>query len=91
MSHFIDIAAVQDNRMLVDSLWAWASQSRDIRLTAVTSTVDELLRARREPVDVVVLDTALRAEPDPAGNVGRLIVANPARRGFRSRGEEVRP
>ncbi len=54
MSHFIDIAAVEDNRMLVDSLWAWASESRGIRLTAVTSTVDELLRARREPVDLRV-------------------------------------
>src|SRR5215472_2709944 len=63
MSHFIDIAAVEDNRMLVDSLWAWASDSRGIRLKAVTSTVEELLRARREPVDVVLLDAALRAEP----------------------------
>src|SRR5262252_2975637 len=76
MSHFIDIAAVQDNRMLVDSLWAWASESRGIRLKAVTSTVDELLRARREPVDVVLLDAALRAEPDPAGNIRRLIDAD---------------
>jgi len=75
MSHFIDIAAVEDNRMLVDSLWAWASDSRGIRLKAVTSTVEELLRARREPVDVVLLDAALRAEPDPAGNVRRLIDA----------------
>src|SRR5215470_16852916 len=75
MSHFIDIAAVEDNRLLVDSLYAWASESRDIRLQAVTSTVDELLRARRGPVDVVLLDAALRAEPDPAGNVRRLIDA----------------
>src|SRR5215469_7844182 len=75
MSHFIDIAAVEDNRMLVDSLWAWASDSRGIRLMAVTSTVEELLRARREPLDVVLLDAALRAEPDPAVNVRRLIDA----------------
>jgi two-component system nitrate/nitrite response regulator NarL len=75
MSYFINIAAVEDNRMLVDSLWAWASESRGIRLKAVTSTVDELLRARRGHVDVVLLDAALRAEPDPAGNVRRLIDA----------------
>ena len=75
MSHFTDIAAVEDNRMLVDSLRAWASESGGIRLTAVTSTADELLRARREPVDVVLLNAALRSEPDPARNVRRLIDA----------------
>lgn len=75
MSYFIDIAAVEDNRMLVDGLRAWASESRGIRLKAVTSTVDELLRAPRGPVDVVLLDAALRAEPDSAGNVRRLIDA----------------
>ena len=69
------IAAVEDNRMLVDSLRAWASESGGIRLTAVTSTADELLRARREPVDVVLLNAALRSEPDPARNVRRLIDA----------------
>jgi hypothetical protein len=37
--------------------------------------VDELLQARRGPIDVVLLDAALRAEPDPAGNVRRLIDA----------------
>ena len=75
MSHFIDIAAVEDNRMLVDGLRAWARESRGVRLTAVTSTVGELLRAQHEPVDVVLLNAALRAEPDPARNVRRLISA----------------
>jgi two-component system, NarL family, nitrate/nitrite response regulator NarL len=75
MSYFVDIAAVEDNRMLVDSLRAWASESGGIRLKAVASTVDELLRAWRGHVDVVLLDAALRAEPDTAGNVRRLIDA----------------
>ena len=75
MSHSIDIAAVEDNRMLVDSLRAWPSESRGIRLAAVASTADELLRVRREPVDVVLLNAALRAEPDPTRNVRRLIDA----------------
>src|SRR5215831_7782331 len=75
MSHFIDIAAVEDNRMLVDSLRAWPSESRDIRLAAVTSAADELLRVRRAPVDFVLLNAALRAEPDPTRNVRRLIDA----------------
>jgi len=46
VSPVIDIAAVEDNRMLADSLRAWAGQSPGIRLTAVTAAVDELLRAR---------------------------------------------
>ncbi len=72
MSRVIEIAAVEDNRMFADSLRAWASETQGIRLTAVTSTVDELLRARREPLDVVLLNAALRAGPDPAVNVRRL-------------------
>jgi DNA-binding NarL/FixJ family response regulator len=72
MSPVIDIAAVEDNRMFVDSLRAWASASEGIRLMAVTTTVDELLRARCAPLDVVLLNAALRAEPDPGCNVRRL-------------------
>ena len=75
MSPVIHIAVVEDNRMLVDSLRAWARESQGIRLTAVTRTVDELLRARCQRVDVVLLNAALRAEPDPARNVRRLIDA----------------
>lgn len=75
MSHVIDVAVVEDNKILVDSLRAWASRLADIRLMAVTSTVDELLRARRRHFDVVVLDAALRAEPDPAFNARRLLDA----------------
>jgi len=72
VSAVIDIAAVSDNRMLADSLRAWASASPGIRLIAVTATVGELLEARCQPVDTVLLDAALRAEPDPARNVARL-------------------
>jgi DNA-binding NarL/FixJ family response regulator len=75
MSPVIDIAAVEDNRMLADSLRAWASESEGFRLTTVTSTVDELLRARCQPLDVVLLNAALRVEPDPGRNVHRLIDA----------------
>ena len=76
MSLVINIAAVEDNRMLADCLRAWAGPSPGIRLTAVASTVGELLQvARCQPVDVVLLDAVLRAEPDPACNVRRLIEA----------------
>ncbi len=71
----IELAAVEDDRLLVDGLRSWARTLPDIRLGAVTSTVDELLR---EPVgrhDVVLLNPQLRADPDPAVNVRRLTEA----------------
>jgi DNA-binding NarL/FixJ family response regulator len=72
MSNIIDIAAVEDNLMFVDSLRAWASESQGIRLAAVVPTVDQLLQSGCGPLDVVLLNAALRAEPDPARNVRRL-------------------
>jgi DNA-binding NarL/FixJ family response regulator len=76
MNPVIRIAAVVDNRILADSLFrAWASGFSDIRLMLVTGTVTGLLGARAGPLDVVVLDTGLRDEPDPAANVSRLIEA----------------
>jgi two-component system nitrate/nitrite response regulator NarL len=75
MTNVIDIAAVEDNRMLADGLRAWAAGLSGIRLAAVTPTVGELLRAHPEPVDVVLLGAALRAEPDLAGNVRQLLGA----------------
>jgi two-component system nitrate/nitrite response regulator NarL len=68
----IEFAVIEDDRLLVDGLRAWARTLPDIRLGAVTSTVDELLR---EPVGrhaVVLLNPQLRADPDPAVNVRRL-------------------
>lgn len=70
----IDFAAIEDNRMLVDGLRAWAKTLTDMRLTHVVATVDELLQDANEH-DVVLLDPLLRAEPDPAVNVRRLIAA----------------
>jgi two-component system, NarL family, nitrate/nitrite response regulator NarL len=75
MKDVIDVAAIEDNRMFVDGLRAWAGTMPDIRLAAVTSTVDELLRAPPGQHYVVLLNPALRTEPDPAINVRRLIEA----------------
>jgi two-component system, NarL family, nitrate/nitrite response regulator NarL len=75
LSPVINVAAVEDNKILADSLRAWASGVPDIRLLAITPTVDDLLRAIREPLDVVLLDAVLRAEPDPAVNARRLLDA----------------
>jgi two-component system, NarL family, nitrate/nitrite response regulator NarL len=72
----ISVAAVEDNLILVDGLRAWARELSDIRLTAITPTVAELLRPPQEPFDVVVLDADLRVEPDPAANARQLIDAD---------------
>jgi two-component system, NarL family, nitrate/nitrite response regulator NarL len=45
MMDLIDIAVIEDNRMFIDGLRTWAETEPDIRLAAVTSTVDELLGA----------------------------------------------
>jgi two-component system nitrate/nitrite response regulator NarL len=74
MNQLIGIAAVEDNQILVDGLRTWA-YSADIYLAVVTATVDELLNAPAETFSVVLLDVALRANPDPDRNVRRLIAA----------------
>ena len=71
----IELAAIEDNRLLIDGLRAWARTAPDMRLAAVTATVDSLLRAPSGPYDVVLLNPLLRADPDPAVNVRRLIDA----------------
>lgn len=71
----IEIAAIEDNRMLIDGLRAWFGALADIHLATVTSTVEELLQARIAPFDVVLLNPVLRACPDPVINVRRLIGA----------------
>jgi two-component system nitrate/nitrite response regulator NarL len=75
MSNAIDIAAIEDNRMLADGLLAWADDLSDMRIAVVVSAIDELLGAGIGRPDVVLLDAALRADPDPALNVRRLIDA----------------
>jgi two-component system, NarL family, nitrate/nitrite response regulator NarL len=71
----IELAAVEDNRLLIDGLRAWAENLPDIHLAAVAGTVDELLDEPAGRLDVVLLNPQLRADPDPAVNVRRLIAA----------------
>jgi len=75
MTDVIDVAAVEDNRMFADGLRAWAATLADIRLAMVTSSVEELLRTSAGRRFVVLLNPALRADPDPARNVRRLVDA----------------
>lgn len=74
----IRVAAVDDDRMLLEGLGAWLSGVADVRLVQGASTVDRLLRDLTEPVDVVLLDLVLRDGSDAAENVRRL--ATPVRR-----------
>jgi two-component system nitrate/nitrite response regulator NarL len=73
----IDFAVIDDNRMLIDALRAWARTLSDMRLSTVVATVDELLLSDPpgQGHDVVLLNPLLRADPDPAVNVRRLIAA----------------
>lgn len=71
----IELAAVEDNRLLIDGLRAWAATQPDIHLATVHATVDDFLRAVSVGYDVVLLDPELRADPDPAVNVRQLIDA----------------
>ena len=63
MKDVIDVAAIEDNRMFVDGLRAWAETMPDIRLVAVTSTAEELLRAPSGQHYVVLLNPTLRPIP----------------------------
>ncbi len=71
----INFAAIEDNRLLIDGLRAWAGTLPDMRLTLVATSVDELLGSGIGRPDIVLLNPMLRAEPDPAVNVLRLITA----------------
>jgi two-component system, NarL family, nitrate/nitrite response regulator NarL len=71
----IDIAAVDDDRMLLDGLRRWVTDLDDIRLVAATASIDDLLRQPVERIDVVLLDLVLRDRTDPRRNVERLVVA----------------
>ena len=71
----IKLAAVEDHRLLIDGLRAWAETVPDIEIAVVTATVDAFLLDSPGPYDVVLLNPWLRADPDAAANVRRLIGA----------------
>ncbi|RGC65952.1 Transcriptional regulatory protein DevR (DosR) [Micromonospora sp. MW-13] len=73
MAPVIRVAAVDDDRMLLDGLVTWLSTVPDLRLVGAASTVDQLLAGLPGPVDVVLLDLVLRDRSDAAGNVRRLV------------------
>jgi DNA-binding NarL/FixJ family response regulator len=72
---WIRVAAVDDDRMLLDGLGTWLAQTGDIHLTRTAATVGELLGGAAEGIDLVLLDLVLRDGSDPADNVRRLLDA----------------
>jgi DNA-binding NarL/FixJ family response regulator len=68
----IRVAAVDDDRMLLDGLRSWLRDVPELYLAATAGTVDGLLCEAPEAVDVVLLDLVLRDRSDPADNVRRL-------------------
>jgi len=74
MAPVIRVAAIDDDRMLLEGLQSWIAGVDELHLVATASTVDELLVGLgRQPVDVVLLDLVLRNRSDAAGNVSRLL------------------
>ncbi|MGA5822780.1 response regulator [Kitasatospora sp. NPDC094028] len=75
--HPIRVAAVDDDRMLLDGLCSWLERVPRLRLLAAAPTVDELLAGPGRQADVVLLDLLLRDGSAPASNVARLCAAGP--------------
>ncbi|AYF26868.1 response regulator [Micromonospora tulbaghiae] len=70
----ITVAAIDDDRMLLDGLRTWLAPMEDILLVSTAATVEEYLDALDEgtPPDVVLLDLNLRDHTVPADNVARV-------------------
>jgi two-component system, NarL family, nitrate/nitrite response regulator NarL len=69
----IAVAAVDDDRMLLDGLATWLAGVADISLVRVTATLDELFDTGPGEIDLVLLDLVLQDGSDPVRNVRRLV------------------
>jgi two-component system, NarL family, nitrate/nitrite response regulator NarL len=74
MSTPIRVAAVDDDRMLLDGMATWLAGVADISLVRAAATVDEVLDGC-EPggIDLVLLDLVLQDRSEPVHNVRRLV------------------
>nr|WP_052478423.1 response regulator transcription factor [Kibdelosporangium sp. MJ126-NF4]CEL18229.1 Transcriptional regulatory protein UhpA [Kibdelosporangium sp. MJ126-NF4] len=71
MDTMIEIGAIDDETMLLQSIANWFGSTPDIRLTVTAASVDEYL-TRSEVPDIVLLDLDLGNFTDPAHNVAQL-------------------
>ena len=75
MAGVIDIAVVDDDRMLLDGLGSWLARQQRLRLVGTAATVGELLARPGAAAEVVLLDLVLRDGSDPEANVRRVRAA----------------
>ncbi|HEU4346246.1 MAG TPA: response regulator transcription factor [Actinoplanes sp.] len=77
MAGVITVAAIDNDRMLLDGLRQCLDAVPGMRLVAAVSTVDDFLRqAPPVPVDVVLLDLLLGDRSAPLDNLRRLVAAD---------------
>lgn len=78
MTDAIDIAAVDDHPIILDSVAVWVAADRgDIRVVATESTVGALLAGPGRHADVVLLDLELGDGTTAEGNVTEIRAAGP--------------
>ncbi len=74
MDTMIEIGAIDDETMLLQSFTNWFHNTPDIRLTATAASVDQYLALPDIPT-IVLLDLDLDNFTDPAHNVAQLTAA----------------
>ena len=79
MTGVIDIAAVDDHPIILDSVASWVmAEENDIRVVATAATVAALLAGPGRRADVVLLDLDLGDGTTVEGNVAAILAAGPA-------------
>ena len=79
MTDVIDVAAVDDHPIILDSVAGWVkAEEGDIRVVATAATVDQLLAGPGRRAHVVLLDLELGDGSTAAGNVTAILAAGPA-------------
>ncbi|MGH3164418.1 MAG: response regulator [Trebonia sp.] len=79
MTDVIDIAAVDDHPIILDSFAGWiVADERDIRVVATATTVGSLLAGPGRGAKVVLLDLDLGDGTSAADNVNAIRAAGPA-------------
>jgi two-component system, NarL family, nitrate/nitrite response regulator NarL len=72
MDAIIEIGVIDDDQMLLQGMAAWIANTGDIKLVAMTTSVEEYLAAPRTP-KIVILDLNLGNYTDPVRNVAQLV------------------
>lgn len=72
MGTVIEVAAIDNDQMLLEGMATWMAQVPDIRLTATATSVGDFL-SRLAPASIVLLDLNLEDFSDPVDNVAQLV------------------